>query len=248
MMLDKKCEEMFFVRRFLEAESLNFEIFPGESPDFTLTSGTSRVGLEVTRIFHPAEIKGKPRKVVESLRDRVLSQAQRLYHETGNPPVHVSVFFKSGQPIEKSEVSPLARKLVSLVIRNLPDSDSCKKEEFNWTNRKWFPEELDQIMVWRFSWATKSNWSAPDSEHVPKCSIELIQESISKKNSKFSCYAETHPNCWLLIVADDFSLSGTFEFTHAVLAHGYTSNFERIYLVQPFSPQVYSLSALPPVP
>ncbi len=248
MMLDKKREEMFFARRFLEAGNLEFEIDPGEAPDFTLTSGTNRVGLEVTRIFHQSDIKGKPRKVVENLRDRVLSHAHRLYHATANPPVHVSVFFKSGHAIGKSEVSPLAQKLVSLVIRNLPDSDSCKKAEFNWINREWFPEEIDQISVWRFAWLTKSNWSAPDSEYVPKCSVELIQETISKKNGKFASYAETHPNCWLLVVADDFSLSGTFDFTPAVLAHGYTSSFKRVYLLQLFSRQVYTLNTLPFVP
>ena len=66
---------------------------------------------------------------------------------------------------------------------------------------------------------------------------------IWKKASRFDAYTEVVPECWLLIVADDFGLSGNFDLPAHTLAHEYVSPFSRTYLLQVFKSQVYRLNA-----
>ena len=238
----KKSEELHFVGQFLETAGMSYSIDSGESPDFILKSDGVCLGLEVTQLFHPSSQPAFARRRVESLRSRVVSQAQSLYGMTGNPPVHVSVFFNSCQKINTVDVSSLAKKLANLVLRNLPEQDGHKSEEFNWDNRGWFPSEINHVSVWRLSQILDSHWSTPDAEYIPECSIELIQGVIEKKNAKLVNYAKTVLECWLLIIFDDFRLSGTFKVTQALLDHAYSSGFRKVYMFQPFERRVYSLN------
>ena len=78
------------------------------------------MGLEVTRLFHPAPNVRMSRRAVESLREDVLERARVLYENSNNPIVHVSVFFSSSTSFKKTRVISLARQLTDLVIRNMP--------------------------------------------------------------------------------------------------------------------------------
>ena len=97
----------------------------------------------------------------------------------------------------------------------------------------------------RFSFLMESYWSSPDAEYAPNCSTDSIQERISEKASKFSAYASAFPECWLLVVADDFRLSGRFQFPQKTLEHVYSSPFSQAYLLEPFSSRVHPLKSRP---
>lgn len=242
---EKKSEELFYVGQFLKTAGMSFCVDPGESPDFTLKGEGVCLGLELTQLFHPSSQAALPRRAVESLRGRVVSQAQSLYKMAANPPVHVSVFFNSFKRLNRAGISPLAQKLANLVLRNLPEQDGHRSEEFDWDNRAWFPEEINHVLVWRIPQILNSHWSAPDAEYIPECSIELVQGVIENKNTKLGNYAKIVPECWLLIVLDGFRLSGTFNVTQTVLDHVYPSGFKKVYLFQPFERRVYSLNTSP---
>ena len=241
----KKEEERFFVERFLRGAGLEFAAEDHERPDFVLSHGEFRVGLEVTRIFHRARPESMPRQAVETLRDRVIREARQSYVAAGRPPVLVSVLFNSSAGFGKSDVSRLASKLFELVLRNFPEADSRTEEEYDWLNRDWFPEEFLHVSVSRFSFLMESYWSSPDAEYAPNCSTDSIQERISEEASKFSAYASAFPECWLLVVADDFRLSGSFQFPQETLEHVYSSPFSQAYLLEPFSSRVHPLKSRP---
>ena len=171
------------------------------------------------------------------------SKASSAYAATENPPVLVSVLFNSSYRVAKSDVARLGRSLFELAVRNLPEEDATSEEEYEWTNREWFPEEFLRVAVARFSFLTSSHWSAPDFGYIPNCSPDLIQVAISRKIEKFPVYASTFPECWLLVVADDFHLSGELQLPAEVLSHVYASPFARTYLFQTFSRRVYRLSS-----
>lgn len=242
---EKKSEELFYVGQFLKTAGMSFCVDPGESPDFTLKGEGVCLGLELTQLFHPSSQAALSRRAVESLRGRVVSQAQSLYEKATNPPVHVSVFFNSNKRLNSAEVSPLAQKLANLVLRNLPEQAGHKSEEFDWDNRAWFPEEINRVSVWRIPQILNSHWSEPDAVYIPECSIELVQGIIEKKNAKLGSYTKISPECWLLIILDGFRLSGTFTVTQTVLDHVYPSGFKKVYLFQPFERRVYSLNTSP---
>lgn len=248
MIGEKKAEERFFIDRFVAGVGLDFKIEPGEVPDFRLGYGTAHVGLEVTRIFHPPLDAAVPRKAIESLRERVIREAQSSYERGNHPPVWVFLFFNPSKPFGKSDVGRLSNSLCQLVRRNLPKPGFHNEEDYNWLNREWFPEEFDHIRVSRTSSLARSFWSAPDDEYIPACAPALIQETIYKKARRFDAYAATLQECWLLIVADDFSLSGLFELAADTLVQEYTSPFTRVYLLRAMSSRVYRLNvcAVPP--
>jgi hypothetical protein len=242
---EKKREEKFFVERFLSKVDLHYIIEPGEAPDFLLHDQSKTTGLEVTRLFHPPGTVGMPRRAIESLREDVVERARSLYQNTENPIVHVSVFFSSSKTFNKPRVSALANELKNLVLRNLPPlPDSHNDEEYDWINRDWFPEEIHRISVWRISTLTISHWSAPDAEYEPSCTPETIQNVIAKKAARFEAYSKVVSECWLLLVLDDFRLSGMFKLPESVLSYQYESPFRRVYLLKAFSGDVFQLNSM----
>jgi hypothetical protein len=241
---EKKREEQFFVERFLSRVDLQYILESCEAPDFRLHDESKTTGLEVTRLFHSPGKVGMPRRAIESLREDVVERARSLYKSTEQPIVHVSVFFNSSKAFNKPRVSTLANELNDLVIRNIPLPDSHTEEEYDWINRDWFPEEIHRISVWRFSALTSSHWSAPDAEYVPSCTVETIQDVISKKAARFEAYSKLVPECWLLLVLDDFRLSGMFQLSESVLSHQFGSPFHRVYILKTFSGEVFRLNSM----
>jgi hypothetical protein len=238
---EKKAEEEFYLRRLLKAIGLDSIAEPDESPDFVLKREASVVGVEVTRLFHSAAIGMMPRQAAEQLRTRVVKEAERLYVAGGHPPVLASVHFNPSHGFKKGDVPHLAQRLLQLVLRNMPAIDSRQEEEYEWENREWFPEEFHLVSVARLSVVTQSHWSAPDAAYAPTCSPELVQERVSEKAAKISSYSSKVPECWLLVVADDFWLSGSFQFPPETLQHEYVSPFNRLFLLEAFGGEVHEL-------
>ena len=185
------------------------------------------LGLEVTQLFHQATRPALSRRGIESLRDRIVSRARSLYEKERRPIAIVSVIFNSSLNITRSDVPQLANKLMGVVIRNLPEQYGSKSEEFNWENRGWFPEEINRVSVSRFPEINDSHWYSPDAEYLPEGSIELVQSVIEKKNAKLVDYVKLVSECWLLIVLDDFRLSGAFIISQEVLDHTYSSGLRK---------------------
>lgn len=239
---NKKAEEMYFVNRFLSAANISCLLEARESPDFVLNQEGASFGLEVTQLLHPANGSALPRRGKESLRDLIIERAQSIYEGTEGTVVIVSVIFNPALDITKRDVEWLAAKLANVVIRNMPVQFGSASEEFDWENRAWFPEEINRVSVARFQEITKSHWYSPDSEFLLECTAELVQAIIEKKEAKLVDYLRAVPECWLLIVLDDFRLSGAFVISQAVLDHVYPSGFTRVFLFQLFNSQLHSLN------
>ena len=120
MMHEKKAEERFFVERFLAGAKLEFKFEPGEAPDFKLRCGAECIGLEVTRLFHPAPAGAMPRKAVESVRERVIREAIVNDHEV------------------------FARHIVLIRPNTLPKTTSGKTQR-NLTRKLWLERKLNYL-------------------------------------------------------------------------------------------------------
>jgi hypothetical protein len=84
------------------------------------------------------------------------------------------------------------------------------------------------------------------STHKSKTSTEvfLATDHGFKKAARFEAYSKLVNECWLLLVLDDFRLSGMFQLSESVLSHQYESPFHRIYILKTFRGEVFQLSSI----
>lgn len=114
----QKEEELFYLERFRIASGLlpDAEAEPHEVPDFLIRTPSEIVGLEITKYYIPAAPNARPRQEQESLRRRVLNKASALHAPSASGPIHVSAHFNGYVPIRKTQISDLAKKIVSVVL------------------------------------------------------------------------------------------------------------------------------------
>jgi hypothetical protein len=115
----RKDHERWALDRFLvilKAPTLE-TIEPNEEPDFVLTFGSRRVGIEMTDLYWSHTRAGRPRQEQESLRRRIVKAAEELYAGRGLPPVHVSVHFNDQFVVGKTAVTLLMRAQPLVILR-----------------------------------------------------------------------------------------------------------------------------------
>lgn len=241
--LSKKDIETIYFERFRSA-FVNFpsgRIEPTEEPDFLIHRQGSVLGVEITELHREPESGKRPMQADEAMRRRVVARAQEIYETSGQPPVNVSAFINDSIRIEKSEVEPLANALFSIVVRNLPGPNSSREEQYDWTNRSYFPEVLHTVSVHRLDAITKSFFSCPGATWVGDLTPADVARALSSKESKYAAYRRQCEEAWLVINADLGSMSTWFEVDERSLLTPYQTNFDRLFVYLHFSAKVIEL-------
>lgn len=77
----------------------------------------------------------------------------------------------------------------------------------------------------------QSRWQWLEAISRKEGVVDLIQGRIDEKTRKRKNYLKSCDDCWLLIVADSFRASGSFEFDDTCRAHVFESPFSRTYFM-----------------
>lgn len=230
-MPDEKLERVH-LDKFLNlfSEDLVGTIEKGEKPDFQIYSNEKIIGIEHTQLFRPSS--KQPLQEIESLSSNIAKQAQNIYLTTGHPPVDVSILFNSKYHIRKNMISWLPQTISELVIKIMPKMGESLIEEYKYTNRSYFPEEIDFISISRNKETTESFFSAMDSAVSSRLGIDFIEEQIQRKNKKVNTYGKSCDELWLLLVSDGWRLSSRLKFDKSIDNHIYKCDFDRVFLLK----------------
>lgn len=239
----KKRHERSALDRFLELlkTPVPESIEPDEEPDFVLTFGGRRVGIEMTDLYWSATRAGRPRQEQESLRRRVVEAAERLYADRNLPPVHVSVHFNDQYVLNKTAIQLLAAQIVTWAAARVPRIGESFEEQYDWVNRDYFPEHLHSLRIYRHAPLAEARFSAPDADYAPQLDAANVEHRLQSKNSRHRQYLRKCDEAWLVIGFNTDRLSTTFQISQVITDTVYETPFSRVFLLQLIAPHLFEL-------
>lgn len=237
----QKNEEIFYLDRFRTASGLlpNADVELHEVPDFLIQTSSEIVGLEITKYYIPTPPNARPRQEQESLRRQVLRKASALHAPSASGPIRVSAHFNGCVPIRKSQISDLAKKIVSIVLNYR--LSPWERVEVQWEDGLSTLPELAALSISGYPSDMKSEWVGPDGNYLSSVTQEEIQKIVNGKTSRIPRYAKEVASKWLLIVMDGFAISSTAQVTPELTAHQFQGRFNRLFLFEVFGSRVHEL-------
>ncbi len=228
----KKLKERFFLDRFLEHLEISpVRIEQREGPDFLVHVDGRPVGIELTYL-HIRDASEKPLpQARESVTDRIVSAAQRLYSLSGAPPAHVTVLFSSWLRLNEIKRDHIA-KWLSMHVQNL-----CLN---TWQRSDWrsdteenddhpLSEVVDVIHALGVPDYSMAHWTVARAGWVATLTSERLQERIDEKSPKVATYQEVAQEIWLVIIADGTKPSQAFSVPSDFQPRGFFSPFTRTF-------------------
>ena len=246
--LTKKEIERWQLDRFIEA----FPGFPdgsieaSEEPDFLIRHPQRSIGIELTDLYWKSPTNGIPQQAQESLRNRIVKEAQRLYTQRGLPNLHVSVHFNPSYTPTKKNVLRLAIAIDELVAKNVPPLGEPYSEDYDWENRSYFPEEVIHIGAWNLPNAKTPFFTSPSASFVPTLEADDVVRALALKESKLPSYRQSCDEAWLLVNFDVGQLSTFFEHDDEVFHRAYSSGFDRVFLFRQVRSEIHELKLVVP--
>ena len=125
----------------------------------------------------------------------------------------------------KSEIQPIARRLVELAEQSLSNPVSEKI----WRRDAIQLSGIDLLSFKKWK-AAKSYWFAPLASFVPAANSQQIQDILDDKNVLCAGYRKKCDKIWLVIVMDRFQASSFSLIPETALEHSYTHNFDSAFL------------------
>ncbi len=226
-----KDAELFYLDKFRE-NFINFphgDVCPDESPDFLIKSPAGIVGVEVTHFYRQMSSDTQPPlQQRESVRHKIISLAKSIYDSKGFPSVFVSVHFDLNFHCRKSDIQPIAERLVELAELSLSGLTEEKKEKI-W---RIYEIQLNGVLLlsvtkWKME---KSYWNAPLASFVPTVNSQQIQDILDEKNTRCADYRKKCDEVWLIIVMNRFSASSYSMIPEGIAERDYAHEFDSAFL------------------
>lgn len=221
----------------------NGEVAPHGAPDFLIAAPRRTIGIEHREVLKPRKA-GERQRAHEQDADQVLRMAQELAELRALPIAHVTVLFARDDPIPKRDRLPIARALVEVVHARLPEDRAHVGVDCADLGGREL-RSIERLHIHRDDGHKgRRRWVASRAGRVVANCVQLIQDAIDDKASKYSGYQEHCDECWLLLVADSFKPSATIHPDEQSLAHEYRSPFERTYFLDDGMGQLHVLRTL----
>jgi hypothetical protein len=224
-------------RRHLELLRTALPDFPngpidgtGENPDFVIDAGSSRIGVELTRLFH----HGAAAVARESDQASIVLRAQAIATSKHCPPLLVFVQFRPDSVIGKKRVQPLAEELAREVAANMPAVGETAH-----TSR--LPPEVWEIRIARPRPTFTANWQASRVGIVPLDFRLALQNSLDTKRDRLSSYLKRCDECWLVVVAPGTSPSAFVEIDGPTREALFDFAFARCFMLDGFNGRYFEL-------
>ena len=229
-------------RMALDSFRANSHLLPGvatrmepDPPDFLITDGDSRVGVEMTRYHHDAGAAGSELAKREALERRVLAAAQTLF-EALRPsvPISVSPYFREGT-LRRGNVRVIADRLARLVAEIVPPAPtnaehlSSVRADWDTIERAALGEVLVALSVHRWVGTSPGQWHPPVGGYL-NIDVADIERPLREKEKDLPPYKARFDECWLIIYAPPLHASSFFDF-EMLNSHMFSSAFDRVAFV-----------------
>jgi hypothetical protein len=231
-----KDNELLHLIQFKQAFN-NFpegEIREYECPDFIVTNGNRKVGIEVTQIFKSARPNEPPMQAVESACKIIAESASKICAARQIPPLTVSLHFNHKPEILSARRHQLSNKIADFVCNNIPQLDSYHSFDHMVKDRI-LPEHIHAITIGRFSVLTRHHFNVPTAGWAQREFSSELQNVIDLKNKKLIHYADDLDQRWLLIISEGSSPSSFFECAGETREVIFKSRFDRSFFMEAFS-------------
>ena len=212
-----------------------------EAPDFILNVGDRVVGVELTELYVDDDGQPLPPKARESLANRVVAQARRLYEKRGGKPLHVAVGFAPYADLLTNSRTQLALSLADfLLAQDFPPDDYR-----NWSHsyRMALPSQISFINAFAVPNEDCAHWYAPQAGWVAPLTENLIGECITSKAKKLDSYQLAAQDSWLVLVVSGGAPSQAFEPAPDLAWKTIASPFTRTFLLSLMEGSVYEIGA-----
>ena len=246
MPLSKKdIEELYLSRmKALLGDFPDGHIESSEEPDFLIKGNGTRVGIELTELHRDVQAGAAPLQATEAMQHRTIQRAKQIFVSKGLPIVHCSIIMGDTH-IKKDKVEHFAQAIAAIAERNVPGPNQSRTESFEWTNRSYFPEEIDTITVYRLDQLKETFFSAPRSVWATSLTRTDIERILASKNSKYPAYRTKCDQAWLLINVDIDAMSTWHEFNKSSIALPFNTPFDRVFVLRHFAGEIHELRVLP---
>lgn len=234
-------EQYSHILRFKES----FSDFPegilcfDDNPDVLVKTSEGMLGIEHTRLYW-GNLKEQ-----ESLEQRIVDRAKKMYELTGGPPLIVNVLFYPKVRLAVKDIDSIAACLNRLVCSYVPNvGGRFDLEGWRFVSRGFSPSIMT-IFIDRPNDPCEMLWGVGRGGAVPDLPSSSIRKGIQGKESKIGRYLDKCSKIWLLIVEDGFAPSSYFVISDEVRKEIYKSKFDRVFLFRNFSREVIELNVEP---
>ena len=240
-------QEHVHLRRFCETYSAvpNGELHFDDKPDLRLHTDDGLVlGIEHTRVLHPARLDGLVPKEQEEIQKQIAARTLEYSRAGRNLPLYVDIEFNDRIRLKRTDVERVARAICDTVYANLPPYGVDTIIE-QWMHAATLPAEVSYLAVFRWEKAAYPVWSAGTGGAVPVLDSSRLQKIIDDKNEQAGHYDPICDDLWLLIVIDGHSHSGAWVIPADVKSTTYKSRFSRVVLYNYFEASFQEVNVSP---
>ncbi len=208
------------------------------APDLIFSK--SGLGIEVTEYLLGQGKDGSHSRRLESIRRRILREAQSEYEKNVSHCLQVSVIWAAADCPTKREEKAISQKLAQLVA--MQTSGSGRLWQISWErfDEPTLEKYVAEVSIYLIGDQSQSCWSSGTAlwlwEAEPR-----VQVALDEKEPKVSDYRRFCRELWLLIVAEKLWLSSKFFPDQNFAKATFRSSFDRAFLLDEASGLVYEL-------
>lgn len=227
--MDKKA----FERKVVDEVCHHYNDFPigtiqdFEEPDFIINENGRIIGIEVTRYIRKDSETDEPKRHEEIVLDRVLQNAQELFTTKQDIPLFVTALPLPGKitSMSKSQRNIISKSLAEIVENNIPQEIYQNLTiDIDFFDNNLLYGVFSSITIMRCK--KDSRWVFSDGDWIDASKNE-IQNLIDAKNEKYKNYMVSCDEAWLIIVAEENSISSIISI-EGIISHPFESYFEKI--------------------
>jgi len=223
---NKKAQERQWVDTFINLYGRSLKemiVTECETPDFTLHNFHKKISIEVTSIVN-SEIKKE-----ESLRQKIVNKAKEKSIGKYLPGLQIDVTFIEEPIICKgTEIEKFADQLCEKV-EMIYNKGNVKDE----SRLRSFEEQYEDGIIKSISLSpnqSQAGWFTFDGFVFPTIDPLLLIERIAEKEKILKKYAVRYNENWLLLVANLWEGSSSYDFTNIKKAIKFTTKFHQVFI------------------
>jgi len=212
-----------------------------EPPDFMFNN---RLGIEMTNFYLPPKLGKPPHQEWQSLKNRIVTEAERLHAEAGGRALYVHVIFHERERLKKNDIRSYAKELANAILAYpVPQRYTEPSVKIPWEHK---PKWAGNILVQGSIDGCDKLWQADAGGWVAEITNEHISDVIRRKSYRAPLARTECDKLWLVIVNDNFSLAAQAEISADALIASYEGPFDRIIWFLPHVPRAIDLRLTKP--
>jgi len=205
------------------------EIRASEAPDFLIAGAIELLGIEHTQFISGSRTGGQPLVARESLFDRLAKRVDAELNVRGARGVQVTLAFLEGRRLTNQDLDTTSTVVARAAVKALGESN----DRIIQLSVREVPElsqtpirEIDLRRLFNTSTA-RCGYAYAGFQLTP--AVSALQATMYKKESLVSDYRGACDELWLLIVADNSTLSRGVNLEDFPIEHQFVSSFDRVF-------------------